>query len=99
MPIYPPRNEPIRKIEVLEKREMELLKCIRTNASKVKTNNKAEKVREAQLNLLKARITLIKPYKLDDITVKNEKLRTKLEKEIRVWKDKSISTIIDEYKE
>ena len=86
MPIYPPRNEPIRKIEVLEKREMELLKCIRTNASNDKTNNKAEKVREAQLNLIKARIALIKPYKSDDRTEKNEILRTKLENEIQVWK-------------
>ena len=43
MPIYPPRNEPIRKIEILEKRELELEKCIRTNASPEKTGNKAEK--------------------------------------------------------
>ena len=99
MPTYPPRNEPIRKIEILEKREMELSKCIRTNASEEKTNNKVDKVREANLNLLKARLALIKPFKLDDKTEKTEKLKTKLEKEIEVWKTKSISSIIDEHRE
>lgn len=99
MPIYPPRNEPIRKIEILEKREMELLKCIRTNASTEKTNNKAEKVREAQLNLIKARLTLIKPFKTDDKTEQTDILETKLQKEIKLWKDKLIESIINEYKE
>ena len=75
MPIYPPRNEPIRKIEILEKRELELLKCNRINASLQKKLNKAEKVREAQLNLIKARLALIKPYKLEDKTEANEKLK------------------------
>ena len=99
MPIYPPRNEPIRKIEILEKRELELIKCIRTNASTEKTNNKAEKVREAQLNLLKARLALIKPYKADDKTERTDILRTKLQSEIKLWKDKQMESIINEYKE
>jgi len=99
MPIYPPRNEPIRKIEVLEKREMELAKCIRINSSEEKTNNKAEKVREAQLNLIKAKLALIKPYKVQDRSDRTERLRVKLEKEIIAWKNKSIESIIDDYKE
>lgn len=99
MPIYPPRNEPIRKIEVLEKREMELVKCLRTNSSEEKTNNKAEKVREAQLNLIKAKLALIQPYKVQDKGERTERLRPKLEKQTISWKDKSTESIIDEYKE
>lgn len=82
MPIYPPRNEPIRKIEILEKREMELEKCLRTKASDEKTNNKAEKLREAQLNLIKARLALIKPYRLQDNTESNLQLKIN-------WKEKN----------
>jgi len=99
MPIYPPRNEPIRKIEILEKRELELEKCIRTNASAEKTRNKAEKLIEAQLNLIKARLALIKPYKLEDRTEAKEQLRIKLQKEIKAWENKSLEKIIAEYKE
>lgn len=99
MPIYPPRNEPIRKIEILEKRELELEKCIRTNASPEKTGNKAEKLREAQLNLIKARLALIKPYRLQDQTEDKLKLKEKLEKERIEWEKKSIKEIIESYKE
>lgn len=99
MPIYPPRNEPNRKIEVLEKREMELLKCIRTNSSAEKTSNKAKKVKDAQLNLVKTRLALIKPYKHGDKTEHKEQLKAKLEKEMELWQNKSITTIIAEYKE
>lgn len=42
MPIYPPRNEPIRKLEILEKRELEFEKCLRTNPSTQKIKSKAE---------------------------------------------------------
>lgn len=98
MPIYPPRNEPIRKIEILEKREMELTKCIRTNSSEEKTNNKAQKVREAQLNLIKSKLALIQPFKVQDKNERTERLRSKLEKEIVAWNNKSIESIIGEYK-
>ena len=98
MPLYPPRKEPIRKIQILEKRVMELLKCIRTNASEEKTKSKAEKIREAQLNLLKARLALIKPYKLDDKTEEKEILRIKLLKEIKLWQSKTLEVIIHKYK-
>ena len=99
MPIYPPRNEPIRKIEILEKRELELEKCIRTNASPEKTGNKADKLREAQLNLIKARLALIKPYRLEDQTDDKMRLKEKLEIERIEWEGKAIIDIIDSYKE
>ena len=99
MPIYPPRNEPIRKSEILEKREMELQKCIRTNASTEKTKNKAEKLREAQLNLIKARLALITPYRLQDNTESIQRLREKLKKEKVEWEGRSMEEIINNYKE
>jgi len=99
MPIYPPRNEPTRKIEVLEKREMELEKCIRTKASTEKTENKAEKLRTAQLNLIKARLALITSFKEEDNSQNNKQLRNKLEKEFKNWKTKSIQKIISDYEE
>ena len=97
MPIYPPRNEPIKKIEVLEKRMMELEKCIRTNASEEKTINKAEKVRTAQLNLVKAKLAILKPYRFEDNTDANKKNIEKLEKEYIEWEKKSVELIVKEY--
>ena len=98
MPIYPSRNEPTRKIEVLEKREMELLKGIRINSSEEKMNDLAEKVREAQLNLIKAKLSLIRPYKSED-EERDQKLRQKLEYEARKWRRRSLRRIILDYKD
>ena len=59
MPTYPPRNNPIKKIEILDNRILDFLKCIRMNSSEEKLINKAEKVRIAKLNLIKARLKLL----------------------------------------
>lgn len=99
MPIYAPRKEPIRKIEVLEKRIMELKKCTRTNASEEMLMNKAEKVRVAQLNLIKARLALLTSYRFEDKTDSKEKVANKLEKEYQEWEKRSIEFIIKEYQQ
>lgn len=97
MPIYPPRNEPVRKIEILEKRIIELKKCIRLNAFEEKLVNKAEKVREAQLNLIRARLFLLKPYSSELKFEAKEKTTKKLEKEYINWEGKLVELIIEEF--
>jgi len=54
MPIYPPRNNPTKKIEILDYRILDFLKCVRQNCSEEKLLNEAEKVKTAKLNLIKA---------------------------------------------
>ena len=56
-------------------------------------------MREAQLNLIKARLALIKPYKLEDQTDDKMRLKEKLEIERSEWEKKSIKEIIESYKE
>jgi hypothetical protein len=60
---------------------MELEKCFRANASQEKTINKAELVRTAQLNLIKARLALMKPYRFEDKTGYKERNANKFQKE------------------
>ena len=50
MPSFAPRNEPIRKQEILEKREDELYHQLKNDSVEEKIIQAAEKVREAQLN-------------------------------------------------
>lgn len=61
MPLYPTRNEPTKKIQILAKRELELEKSIYKKVGTEKVNSNAQKVRLAYLNLLKAQLALIKP--------------------------------------
>jgi|GEM_PF-4726852 len=96
MPIYPPRNEPIKKIEILEKRIVELQKEILINSSRIKIDNKSEKVRSAKLNLIKARLSLLKPYRGKDETDLNQALVRKLKEEYTKWESLAITEIINE---
>ncbi len=95
MPTYPPRNEPIRKVEIFGKRVLELQKCKDTNSSEEKIANKAEKVRTAKLNLIKARLALLKSYKGEDETDSKLKLIEKLTSDLAEWELLPVSEIID----
>lgn len=99
MPIYPPRNEPTRKVEILERRIHELERFVTGNFSKEKVVNAAEKVRMAQLNLLKARLALIKPFKRADDTKEVERLREKIQRDMIEWAEIKVDKIIELYQE
>lgn len=93
MPIYPPRNNPTRKVEILENRIHDFLKCVRQNSSEEKLLNKAEKVKIAKLNLIKARLKLLSSYKEEDINDPDSKLIQKLNREKLKWTSISFEDI------
>lgn len=99
MPIYPPRNNPTRKIEILENRIHDFLKSIRKNCSKEKIANKAEKVKVAKLNLIKARLKLLEDYKAEDSTESKRNLISKLNLENIKWQSISYEEIKIELEE
>lgn len=97
MPSYAPRNEPIRKVEILNRKIYELKRCILEGSVEEKIINTAEKVRVAQLNLLKARLNLNKPYKKEDDTEELVILREKIQKNMVKWKEIKVTEIIGQY--
>ena len=68
MPIYPPRNTPIRKVEIFNKRVRDLLKSIGRNDAIDKQKSLADKVLSARINLIDARLKLLETYKEEDLT-------------------------------
>ena len=96
MPIYPPRNEPIKKKDQLLQRTLELQHAINNNFTPHKLNKAAEKYRLAQLSLLKAKVHEFKEWdyqkkpQLSDINT--------LEKNILIWIDKPVEEIINQLK-
>lgn len=99
MPSYAPRNEPIRKVEILNRKINELKRCVVRGFSEEKTINTAEKVRVAYLNLLKAKLNLNSPYKKDDDTQELVLIREKIRNDIAKWEEIEVSEIIDQYQE
>ena len=59
MPIFPPRNEAIRKKEIFDYKLFELLRGVEKNYPVEKLEKLAEKVRISKLNLIKAELHLI----------------------------------------
>lgn len=98
MPIYPPRNNPTKKIEILDNRILDFQKCVKQNCSEEKLSNKAEKVKIAKLNLIKARLKLLQTYREEDINESKTKLIGKLNEEKQMWESitlKEIKKIVD----
>ena len=95
MPIYPPRNTATKKSQILDYKIFEFLKCIELEQSKEKIDKKAEQVRVALLNLIKARLSLTKSYKADDKNKASTQLQEKLNADMKNWK----SFTFDEIKE
>jgi len=93
MPIYPPRNNPTKKIEILDKRIHDFIKCFQQNNSEEKLTNKAEKVKIAKLNLIKARLNLLSSYREEDIKKTDKSLIKKLNQEKLKWESISFEEI------
>jgi len=79
----------------LDYKIFKFLKSIELKISKEKVEKKAELVRVAMLNLIKARLSLTKSYKADDKNKEATKLKEKLNADMENWK----SFTFDEIKE
>lgn len=83
-------------MEILEKRIVELQKEIRINSSRIKIDSKIEKVRLAKLNLIKARLSLLRLFTKEDETELNLNLIRKLKEEYSKWESLATTEIINE---
>lgn len=98
MPTYPPRNEPTRKVEIMNRRIHELKRSMNEDHSNERIENVAEKVREANLNVLKARLFLNKSFKKEDISEFAIQLEEKIQKKMIFWEEIKITDIIIKYR-
>jgi hypothetical protein len=95
MPIYPPRNTATKKSQILKYKIFEFVSLLELESTVEKRNEKAEDVRIAMLNLIKARITLTKSYKSDDENESTIKKREKLNKDKTNWESYTYEDIKD----
>ncbi len=80
MPIYPPRElEPYKKKELLLKREKQLIHAIKNNFELAKITKAAQKVKEAQLKILKSLQQIASPYRGADLDNQKVKHLEKIE--------------------
>lgn len=96
MPIYPPRQEPIKKRKQLLQKERELQLAIKRNVPDEKITKLAEKYRLALLSLLKAKLHAIleKTYQKKTSEFKKEDI----ERAISEWTSKTILEIVNDIK-
>lgn len=96
MPVYPPRQESIKKRDQLLQREKEMQLAIKSNVTDEKIAKLAGKYRLAQLSFLKAKLheLLEKTYQKKTSTLKQEKIET----EILEWTDKTNEQVVNEIK-
>jgi hypothetical protein len=92
MPIYPPRNEPVKKKEQLSQRQRELKQALNNKLPAEKVNKAAEKYRLAQLSLLKAKVHEFQERQYQGKPQLSD--LESLEKEIHSWTNKTIEEII-----
>ncbi len=94
MPIYPPRNEPVRKKEILKKREAEIIHAIENLASKSTISKVAEKVRFAQLKLIKGKEESVKYSRNEE---QREKTIAKAKHDRDYWENIDVEDIVTMY--
>ncbi len=85
MPIYPPRNTATKKSQILNYKIFEFLECLKSKCSNEKLLKKAENVRIAKLNLLKARLASTKSFSAEDETKEQIELNKKIVAQIIEW--------------
>lgn len=95
MPIYPPRNTATKKNQILNYKIFEFLSLLELESTSDKINKKAEEVRIAKLNVIKARIALTKTYKADDNNESSILLREKLNVDKTNWESYTYDDIKD----
>ena len=104
MPSYVPRMlEPHKKRETLEKREAALLHALGHSANRRQLQNRAAKLREAQIAVLKAKYEVIH-YQVINETISEErrdailKQLANIDESMTEWVKRSNDQIIEEYR-
>ncbi len=95
MPSHPPRSQPFKKQEILEKREEELEHALRNGFPHDKVRAAAENIRTAHLNLLKGKIAQFQRYTKDDSD--NPLPGAKARRDYELWEKLSVDEIIAKY--
>jgi hypothetical protein len=98
MPRYVPRTASVRKQEILEKREAELRHALRQASSHNRILRLSEKVREAQLKLIKAKKHLDQSFRVEDISAEQEQRLNNLNKQTELWSKYTSQEIIELYR-
>jgi hypothetical protein len=88
-----------RKSKILSRREEELRHALRNHFDPAKIQRAVERVRTAQLHLLKARQHLLKPYSYSagGDTARRESQLQKIGEQKEFWQRRPVNEIIDEY--
>ena len=94
MPSYPPRSQPFRKKEILDKRIKELIHAVKHDYTAEKVGAAAEKVRFAYLKLCKGTIEGSRAFKAED---EDPKVAAKAKRELQEWQEISTSEIINKF--
>ncbi len=94
MPSYPPRSQPFRKKEILDKRIKELIHAVKHDYTAEKVEAAAEKVRFAYLKLCKGTIEGSRVFKAED---EDPKVAAKAKREYEEWQVLSTSKIIEKF--
>lgn len=96
MPLYPPRGlEPYSKKELLEKREQRLRHDILAGCSEIILRRSAEKVRAAQLSILKSQHELLR---FQTITDESTRQLTNIERTKKNWTEMPVEAVLDMYR-
>lgn len=93
MPSFAPRNLPVRKSEILDYKIFEFLKCLKKEPSNEKLLIKAENVKIAKLNFLKAKLASNKPFSSEDVTKRQKDMNKNIQNQIIEWESISFSEI------
>ena len=94
MPSYPPRDEPVRKRQIFQKRERELLHALVHNSGRDRIERSAEQVRFAKLKLIKAIVGDLRYLKQTEEILKQ---LAKAETDEKLWRSLAVDEIIKRY--
>jgi hypothetical protein len=98
MPSHVPRTTSVRKKEILEKREAELCHALKHASQPDRVNRLSEKVREAQLNFIKAKKHHDQSFRAEDKTLQQEQRLENLNKQTELWLKYTPQEIIELYR-
>ena len=94
MPSYPPRSQPFRKQEILQKREREMQHAIRHDLPEEKLLKAAARIREARLKLYKGILEQFRYKKVAD----SENPGARAQREMALWESMELQDVIEHYR-
>lgn len=101
MPTHAPRSDTAKKREQLVQREIELRHVLRRDGSRAEVTGAIERLREARLSLLKARLHWALEAEIRRVVQSNVVTRDfgdpeKIRRDIQIWNEKSAEVIVAE---